>query len=109
MVANDNKHFFNRYGSQHNLWDSLISSATSGFKTQSGLQLVSDFYLSNEGQFGSAEHIIEKSRKNIKEEAKWSSENIPVISEWLDAYIASSVVIDDNFIGGEVLTPIPCA
>lgn len=70
--------------------------------------MVSNFYSAHEGQFGSAEHIIDKSRKNIKEEAKWSSENIPVISKWLDGYIASSNVKDDKFIGGTVLPSIPC-
>ena len=42
------------------------------------------------GDFGSAEHIIEKSLKNIKEEAKWSEENLPVIEKWLNNFLSST-------------------
>ncbi|KOB64794.1 Protease m1 zinc metalloprotease [Operophtera brumata] len=70
--------------------------------------MVSDFYSAQAGRFGSAEHIIEKSLRNIKEEARWSSENIPVISKWLDGYIANSNVKDDKFIGAKELPSIAC-
>lgn len=48
---------------------------------------MSQLYVHRQGEFGSAEHIIEKSLRNIKEESKWSDENLPIIGKWLDAYI----------------------
>ena len=66
------------------LWDRLISTATGFFTTQEGYDLVAKLYTNRKGEFGTAEHIIEKSLKNIKEEAKWSNENLPVIEKWLD-------------------------
>lgn len=48
--------------------------------------MVKQLYVQRQGEFGSAEHIIEKSLKNIKEETKWSDENLPVIEKWLDSY-----------------------
>ncbi|XP_026755320.2 aminopeptidase N [Galleria mellonella] len=76
-----------KFSSKTNLWDNLITSATSQFTTQDGLALVSNLYVAHQGEFGSAEHIIEKSMRNIREEAKWSAENIPVIDEWLTSYL----------------------
>ncbi|CAG9795015.1 unnamed protein product [Diatraea saccharalis] len=81
-----------------NLWDNLITSATSHFTTQAGLDLVTNLYVAHQGEFGTAERIIERSMKNIREEAKWSAENLPVIEEWLDKYLASSDVKDNQFI-----------
>lgn len=51
--------------------------------------MVSQLYVQRQGEFGSAEHIIEKSLKNIKEETKWSDENLPVIEKWLDNYMTN--------------------
>ncbi|XP_026737338.1 aminopeptidase N [Trichoplusia ni] len=87
-----------RYSSRTNLWDNLITSATSGFTTDEGLELVSHLYVTHQGEFGSAEHIIEKSMRNIREEAKWSAENLPVIDAWLDQYLANTNIKDDKFI-----------
>lgn len=56
------------------------------FTTQEGYDMVKQLYVQRQGEFGSAEHIIEKSLKNIKEETKWSDENLPVIEKWLDNY-----------------------
>ncbi|CAK1546291.1 unnamed protein product [Leptosia nina] len=87
-----------KFASKTNLWDNLILAATGEFKTQSGLDLVSRLYVTHQGEFGSAEHIIEKSMRNIREEVKWSTENIPVIEKWLDHYIATNDVKDDMFV-----------
>ncbi|CAH4038188.1 unnamed protein product [Pieris brassicae] len=87
-----------KFASKTNLWDNLILSATGEFKTQTGLDLVSKLYVSHQGEFASAEHIIEKSMRNIREEVKWSTENIPVIEKWLDHYIATHDVRIDQFI-----------
>lgn len=64
----------------------MISTATGVFTTQEGYDMVKQLYVERQGEFGSAEHIIEKSLKNIKEETKWSDENLPVIEKWLDNY-----------------------
>ncbi|XP_026322027.1 aminopeptidase N [Hyposmocoma kahamanoa] len=77
-----------KFQSKTNLWDNLITSATSQFTTQAGLELVSNLYVAHQGEFGSAEHIIEKSMRNIREEAKWSDANLPVIDKWLDWYLS---------------------
>lgn len=75
-----------------NLWDNLISSATGSFTTQQGYDMVSELYVSHQGEFESAEHIIEKSLKNIKEETKWSNENLPVIDNWLTEFLAHNAM-----------------
>lgn len=67
----------------------MISTATGVFTTQEGYDMVSQLYVQRQGEFGSAEHIIEKSLKNIKEETKWSDENLPVIEKWLDYYLSN--------------------
>lgn len=36
--------------------------------------------------------------RNIREEAKWSAENLPVIEKWLDNYINKADVKDDQYI-----------
>jgi hypothetical protein len=78
----------------------LISTATGVFTTQEGYDMVKHLYVQRQGEFGSAEHIIEKSLKNIKEETKWSDENLPVIEKWLDGYLSSINKSENNkFIG----------
>ncbi|KAG6450130.1 hypothetical protein O3G_MSEX006399 [Manduca sexta] len=87
-----------KFSSKTNLWDNLITSATSQFTTEDGLELVSNLYVAHQGEFGSAEHIIEKSMRNIREEAKWSAETLPLIDEWLKNYLSSSDIKDEQFI-----------
>lgn len=60
--------------------------------------MVSNLYAKHHGDFGSADHIIKKSLKNIKEEAKWSDANLPVIEKWLDEYLKTVDVKDDKFL-----------
>lgn len=69
------------------MWDNLISSATGAFTTQEGYDMVSHLYVNRQGEFGSAEHIIEKSLRNVKEETKWSAENLPTITKWMDQFL----------------------
>lgn len=75
------------YSNNTKVWNNLISAATTEFKTQEGFDLVSDFYLAHQGEFGSAEHIVQKGLKDILEETKWSTENLPVIEQWLVNYL----------------------
>lgn len=78
----------------------MISTATGVFTTQEGYDMVSQLYVQRQGEFGSAEHIIEKSLKNIKEETKWSDENLPVIEKWLDYYLSNLNKAESNkFVG----------
>lgn len=88
-----------RFADNTNLWDNLISSATSVFTTQEGLDLVKGLYSQRKGEFGSAEHIIEKSIRNIKEETKWSDDNLPVIEKWLDNYLNNNNNAGAKFMG----------
>lgn len=61
--------------------------------------MVSALYVQRQGEFGSADHIIEKSLRNIKEETKWSDENLPVIEQWLDNYLQTANTADIKFMG----------
>lgn len=79
-----------RFENRTRLWDQLIGSATGVFTTQEGYDMVSRLYEQRRGEFGSAEHIIVKSLRNIKEETKWSAENLPVIENWLDEYLRTA-------------------
>lgn len=69
-----------------------MTSATTVFKTQEGLDLVSELYVERQGDFGTAEFVIERALKNIKEETKWSDDNLPVIEAWLDDYLKQNNV-----------------
>lgn len=94
----DINRYIYRFSSKTNIWDNMITSATSQFTTKPGMNLVAIMYDNHKGEFGSAEHIIEKSLRNIREEAKWSEENIPVIETWLDDYLSRTEVKDDQAI-----------
>lgn len=78
------------------MWDNLISSATANWNVQAGYDLVSEFYQQHQGEFGSAEHIIQRNIKNIKEEAKWSHENLPIIEKWLDGVLSNTQNSDNS-------------
>jgi len=79
-----------RFEKKPHLWNSLITSATTVFKTQEGLDMVSELYLEKQGEFGTADFVIERALKNIKEETKWSNDNLPVIEKWLDNYLKAN-------------------
>ncbi|XP_018561652.1 aminopeptidase N [Anoplophora glabripennis] len=76
-----------RFEEKPHLWNSLITSATTVFKTQEGLDMVSELYVERQSEFGTADFVIEKALRNIKEETKWSNDNLPVIEKWLDEYL----------------------
>ncbi|XP_018797242.1 PREDICTED: uncharacterized protein LOC108974080 [Bactrocera latifrons] len=75
-----------RFQNETNLWDSIISSATGMFITQQGYDKVTQLYRTFRGFFNSADHIIQTSMRNIKQEIKWSNEAIPDLEKWLDNY-----------------------
>lgn len=75
----------------------MISSATSVFTTKEGYEMVQRLYDEHKREFGSALHIIEKSLKNIKEEEKWSDENLPVLESWLDDFLARNKPTENKF------------
>ncbi|KAL3276601.1 hypothetical protein HHI36_011973 [Cryptolaemus montrouzieri] len=76
-----------RFEPKPHLWNSLVTSATSVFKCQEGFDMVSELYVQKQGDFGTADFVIERALKNIKEEVKWSNENLPVIEKWLENYL----------------------
>lgn len=49
--------------------------------------MVSELYVQRQNEFGTADFVVEKALKNIKEETKWSNDNLPVIEKWLDDYL----------------------
>ncbi|KAJ8870566.1 hypothetical protein PR048_029589 [Dryococelus australis] len=77
-----------RYANKPHMWEYLISTSTGSFNTQEGLDLVSELYVAKQGEFGSADAIIERSIKTIKEEARWSDENLPTMEAWLEWALA---------------------
>ncbi|XP_013142020.1 PREDICTED: glutamyl aminopeptidase [Papilio polytes] len=85
-----------RYNTKSNLWSHLISTATSHFTTEAGLELVRSLQTAHKGEFGPAEHIVEKSIKNIKEECQWSAQNLPIMEKWLDAYLHMNGIIVES-------------
>ncbi|XP_037815960.1 aminopeptidase N [Lucilia sericata] len=86
-----------RFENKSNLWNSLIGSATGVFTTKEGHAMVQKLYDDHKEEFGSALHIIEKSLRNIKEEEKWSDENLPVIENWLDEFLARNKNSENKF------------
>ncbi|XP_065370998.1 aminopeptidase N [Calliphora vicina] len=86
-----------RFENKANLWNSLIGSATGVFTTKEGHDMVQKLYDEHKEEFGSALHIIEKSLRNIKEEEKWSDENLPVIESWLDDFLAKNTPTENKF------------
>lgn len=54
--------------------------------------MVSELYSAKQGKFGTAEFVVERALKNIKEETKWSNDNLPVIEKWLDNYLKENNV-----------------
>ncbi|XP_045766151.1 aminopeptidase N isoform X1 [Maniola jurtina] len=97
FLANNWELLKERYSSRTNVWDSLISCATSRFTTQEGYDLVSNFYVEHKGEFSSAQHIMEKALRNILEETKWSADNIPVLERWLDNYLQNTEMEEDQY------------
>lgn len=84
------RNFNLRLENNTNLWYHLIGSATGFFSTQRGYDMVKELYEKRSGEFGSAQHIVEKSLRNIKEEAQWSEENLPVIEKWLTEFLSKN-------------------
>ncbi|GJQ74272.1 hypothetical protein Trydic_g19171 [Trypoxylus dichotomus] len=84
-----------KFENKPHLWNSIVSSATI-FKTQKGLEMVTELYEEHQGEFGVAEFLVEKALKNIKEETKWSNENLPVIESWLDLYLKDNKIDVEN-------------
>ncbi|XP_039233335.1 aminopeptidase N isoform X2 [Drosophila yakuba] len=88
FLSNNWDSIYQKFYNNTNIWRKLISSATEMFCTQEGYDMVKIFYDKHYGHFGSAQHIIERSLRNIKDEIYWSKQNIPVIEEWIDQYLS---------------------
>ncbi|XP_031844214.1 aminopeptidase N isoform X2 [Nomia melanderi] len=73
-----------RFENKKHLWDGIINSATSSFNTQEGFEMVSELYMNRQGEFDTADHIIEEALKIIEQETEWSEKNLPVIDAWLN-------------------------
>ncbi|KAK6617492.1 hypothetical protein RUM44_005080 [Polyplax serrata] len=72
---------------EYALWDNLVNAATRHFKDQEGLDMVSELYVKRQGEFGTAEPVIEQSLKHIKKEVRWNDENLSIINNWLNEYL----------------------
>ncbi|XP_046740953.1 aminopeptidase N [Diprion similis] len=77
-----------KFQDKKHLWDGIVNSATLSFNTQDGYDMVSELYVSRQGEVETTDAIIEKALKNIKEETQWSEENLPVIERWLTANLS---------------------
>ncbi|CAL1682755.1 unnamed protein product [Lasius platythorax] len=72
-----------RFENKTYLWDGIVNFATSSFNTQEGYDKVNRFYMDHQNEFESADSIIKKALRIIKQETKWNEENVPVIDMWL--------------------------
>jgi len=72
-----------RFENKTYLWDGIVNFATSSFNTQQGYDKVNRFYMDHQNEFESADAIIKKALRIIKQETKWNEENVPVIDMWL--------------------------
>lgn len=79
-----------RFENKNHLWDGIINSATSSFKTQEGYDMVSELYQNRNGQFESANSIVQEALENIKLETNWRKDNFPVIEAWLDENLSKN-------------------
>ncbi|PSN54261.1 hypothetical protein C0J52_08613 [Blattella germanica] len=73
-------------GKSH-LWEYLVHRAVECFNTQEGLNMVSELYVTRQGEFGVAEPIVEQTIRLITAEAQWSDQNLPAMEAWLDAHL----------------------
>lgn len=81
-----NEHWYTvkeRFENKTYLWDGIVNFATSSFNTQEGYDRVSQLYMNHQNEFESADAIIKKALRIIKQETKWNEENVPVIDTWL--------------------------
>lgn len=73
-----------RFENKTTLWNGIVNFATSSFNTQEGYDMVNKLYVDHQDEFESADAIIKKALKNIKQETKWNEENVPIIDAWLN-------------------------
>ncbi|XP_032667689.1 aminopeptidase N [Odontomachus brunneus] len=77
-----------RFENKTYLWDGIVNFATSSFNTQEGYDMVSKLYMDHQNEFETADAIIKKALKVIKQETKWNEENVPVIDAWLKDHLS---------------------
>lgn len=77
-----------RFQNKTYLWDGIVNFATSSFNTQEGYDMVSKLYMDHQNEFETADAIIKKALKVIKQETKWNEENVPVIDAWLKDHLS---------------------
>ena len=51
---------------------------------------VSELYVAHQGEFGTAEQIVEQALCKISTEAQWSDVNLPAMEIWLDNHLPSN-------------------
>ncbi|XP_063218255.1 aminopeptidase N-like [Bacillus rossius redtenbacheri] len=72
------------------LWKLLMKAATARFVTQEDLDAFSELYVQRRGHFGSAELLVERALDRMREDAEWTSDNVPVVHRWLEDFLESS-------------------
>jgi hypothetical protein len=43
--------------------------------------------VTHQGEFGTAERIVEQALRTVNAEAQWSDVNLPVMEAWLDSHL----------------------
>lgn len=76
-----------RFENKTSLWDGIINFATSSFNTQEGYDMVNKLYTDHQDEFQTADAVIKKALRIIKQETKWNEENVPVIDAWLKVHL----------------------
>nr|XP_050853795.1 aminopeptidase N [Vespula vulgaris] len=83
-----------RFENRKYLWDGIVNSATSSFKTQEGYDMVYELYQTRRDQLESASGIIQEALENIDQEVSWREENLPIIEAWLDENLSKEQLQD---------------
>ncbi|XP_014203652.1 aminopeptidase N [Copidosoma floridanum] len=85
-----------RLDGKKSLWTSLVQSATGSFNSQEGYDLVSKLHESRKNEFEGAEGFVPEALEKIKQETRWSENNLPAIEKWLDEHLAKPASTDEH-------------
>lgn len=99
-----------RFKDKKYLWDGIVNSATSSFKTKEGYDMVNKLYKNRRDQLESASEIVEEALKNINHEVSWREENLPMIDAWLNENLSEEQLRDievaTDYMTTTTVTPI---
>jgi hypothetical protein len=54
--------------------------------------------VTHQGEFGTAESIVEQALRTIRAEAQWSNVNLPAMEAWLDSHLPFDSSSDASYV-----------